>query len=298
MFYCIDYENNCGFKYYNAIGVAEMKAPFSKMDRSLIPFMEKYSNKIIVFDLSFQLERDFEGEKEQVERNLKNTLTFLLAFYERFKNIKIAIPSFSNAKVRQFADLISELDTELPFYFNEPIENWSTLHAIVKEYHPCDVLIGGDLCFDIVSVSKFLKPQEINVRVIPNIAQSSEPLLKNTDVTSFFIRPEDQFEYSPYVDIFEIKAPFETLNTIFEIYCINFKWLNKVSEIVTFLNSDLDGRFVLPTFAQRRLGCRRKCQNPFYSCKHCHMTESNSVVAASKDIVFFQGEALDISKKK
>ena len=62
--------------------------------------------------------------------------------------------------------------------------------------------ICEELGFSLDKISDILHSNNIKVRVIPNICQSS--FSETNSLLTFFIRPEDIKYYIKYVDVFEL----------------------------------------------------------------------------------------------
>ena len=84
------------------------------------------------------------------------------------------------------------------------------------KYQPTDMYICEELGFSIDKISKILHNNNIKVRVIPNIAQSS--WADTPSLLKFFIRPEDISNYAIYVDTFELIAPQQQQALIYKMY--------------------------------------------------------------------------------
>ena len=59
-----------------------------------------------------------------------------------------------------------------------------------------------------------------------------------------------------------VKKDFSKLDkpeVLYEIYAQDRHWYGDLSEIISGLESNLDSRFILPHFGERRVKCQRKC---------------------------------------
>lgn len=81
--------------------------------------------------------------------------------------------------------------------------------------------------------------------------------------------------YEHFIDTFEFAHPIEQINVLYEVYVKQKKWYGKLNEIILGYKGEEDSRFILPTFAEIRSGCRKRCiydQN--CSCQICNRIAS------------------------
>ena len=135
-----------------------------------------------------------------------------------------------------------------------------------------DIIITGDVAFNIKKASENAKKNNKSLRCFCNIAQYQ---WKNTpDIKKFFIRPEDIDLYEDYVDTIEFNLKHDSsvikLNTLYEIYTKDKKWSGKLKEIIDNYYTDDDSRFIIPRFGEKRLDCGRRClQKGYPTCQIC-----------------------------
>ena len=122
------------------------------------------------------------------------------------------------------------------------------------------------LGFDLKNVSSILHSENIQVRVIPNLAQSAfEP---NNSFYKFFIRPEDVDFYSSFVDVFEFTTH-SAQNIVYEIYAIKKEWRGGLNEIINGLRDCTTLSNQLPAFfSNKRLNCNKRCG--YGKCNFCN----------------------------
>lgn len=77
------------------------------------------------------------------------------------------------------------------------------------------------LAFEIDKCGNKAHEAGVNIRILPNIAQSQ--FADTEDVKKFFVRPEDIHHYEPYVDTLEFLCDISKEATIYKIYAIDKK---------------------------------------------------------------------------
>jgi hypothetical protein len=123
----------------------------------------------------------------------------------------------------------------------------------------------------------------IEVRCFPNVAQSHWS--DTSALKKFFIRPEDTIWYEKYVDVYEFFGKPETIATYYKIYAIDKKWFGKLNEVILSFDGELDSRFLLPSFAERRIGCGKRCLKG-RGCRICEATEQLSAQLEKDGLMF------------
>ena len=169
---------------------------------------------------------------------------------------------------------------KIPFFLRYHVSNWSALHLLI-ELGVNEMYITNSLCFELDKVSDILHEHGIKIRMFPNIAQTEWPIGNN--LKAAYVCPHDIKEYEPYVDVFEfIYNGKEQEEALYHTYAVRGEWLDKMKFIIFGLESDIDSRFVIPHFAQKRISCGQKCLkgNP---CKMCERCEEMSSTLDKKD---------------
>lgn len=161
---------------------------------------------------------------------------------------------------KEIGEILNQYDeniSKIKFFFEIFVRDWDMLQGLLN-LGVSDVYIVENLCFSIDKVAEIVHSHGAKVRVFPNIAQSS---WINTDaIKKFFIRPEDIDTYEEYVDICEFFGDLNRVNETFLVYKNKKKWKGFLNEIIVDLNnSDIDNRFILRTFGQRRVKCNKRC---------------------------------------
>lgn len=270
MKYCIT-NTRKKFKYID--NVDEITIRFRRQDTTLLDFFQLHKTQrinVYIDDID-----DF-IESENIE--------LMNAFAEKYPEINFALKFKDQGidKNKEIAKMIHENKVKHKFFFDTFIRDWDTLFGYI-ELQPSDVYIVENLGFEIVSVAEILHTANIRVRVFPNIAQSAwkeTPALKK-----FFIRPEDVFFYEPYVDVMEFMGREESIATYYKIYAIDKKWFGKLNEVILdFDDSEIDSRFIIPSFAERRLNCGKRCYKG-RPCQICNAIEGLAAVLESENLM-------------
>lgn len=233
MNYCINFIND--FKYIDE--VSELKIEVNeKTSQDPRIFMRKFPNHRIVVDAA------------DVSQFL---IECLAAAKEEGINFTLCIDKDSK--------FLSEIKNKnIPFFYRNYVNHWDLLQGFLLD-GVTDIYIVEELGFELDKVYKVLNAANIKVRVFPDVAQASCGNLP--ELKSFFIRPEDMDIYAPYVDIFEFWAKEKLQETYYEIYAKDRKWFGPLNELIRGLDSsfELDSRYILPYFAERRVKCAKQC---------------------------------------
>ena len=120
-----------------------------------------------------------------------------------------------------------------------------------------DVYIGDNLGFELDKVAEIAHQNNVQIRVFPNVAQSSWK--ETPGLKKFFIRPEDVTFYSDYVDVFEFWGTNLKKQEIFYKIYSKQEWFGSLNEIIYELNEELDSRYIIPRFAEKRIRCKKEC---------------------------------------
>ena len=133
-----------------------------------------------------------------------------------------------------------------------------------------DIYVVNELGFSLDKCAAAAHKQNIKIRVFPNVAQSS--WYNTSDLTKFFIRPEDVEDYLPYVDVFEIFENEENplfAETLYKVYAKDHRWMGELNEIILNFNVKLNGKYTHPLWTSRRISCEKKCLKGS-RCDMCH----------------------------
>lgn len=224
----------------------QFKIRYRPADRTLEDFLEEYQDKSIVIDVTQTF--------EQLDAKLFKGL------YEKYHNFKLII-NFANEE-----HLKRVQEYELPFFFVNFVTTIDQLHGFLK-YHPTDMYICEELGFSLDKISTLLHSNNVKVRVMPNLCQSSFP--ETPSLLTFFIRPEDIAVYSEFVDVFELISDEVHQQVIYKIYKQGY-WAGPVKQIIPNFKDNLDSRFVMDYFGLIRTKCGKRCLYKQGTCDICH----------------------------
>lgn len=253
MKYAIDYfyKDMQHFKYLDEVN--EITIKFNPSDKTLIDFMEAHAN-------------------QRINIYITNVSEFLQKkSLELFDEVRAQYPLLDFAfKLDAYTDEAKELVAQLrekqyKFYFNIHVKDFDTLHGLVN-LGVSDVYITEELGFELEQCAKIAHERNVQIRVYPNIAQSSWS--STPDICKFFIRPDDVDFYEPYVDVMEFLGDHRKLATYYKIYAEDKKWLGKLNEVIIDFADDVDNQCILSTFANRRVDCGKRCLKG-KSCQIC-----------------------------
>lgn len=251
--FCIEYSSK--FTHFNDERVTEVKVQCDGTLSNMQQLCESMRNKTMILYL-------YHGFDNTCTRNL-------IELKKTHNNFKALIPI--DGRPRSFLKMYEQQiqwlqENNIPFFFDTYVNDWETLHMFA-DVGVTDMYIVENLCFELDAVHMVLRDKGIKVRVFPNVAQSKYKY----DEYSFFIRPEDRQTYDPYVDTYELfKNPdVYNMNTLFSIYADTQKWLGDLRDLIIGLQVDLDSRFIIPTYAERRLMCGKRCLKG-KACRLCH----------------------------
>ena len=255
MKYCFNYNKDTEHaKYINKAD--EWTIEYNPKDDTLLEFLDLHKDKRI--NLYF---------KELVSEELLYELT------NKYNNLYLKL----NTKLFYQEDIKYEFN----FFFDELISDWDTFIGLLN-YGVTDVYIVENLGFELDKVAEMAASHNVQVRVYPNVAQSkwgSTPAFKK-----FFIRPEDIDTYNKYIDIIEFYDGDKQLDTYYEIYAIDKEWFGKLNEIIKDFNLDIDNRYIIPRFAQRRMTCSKKCLKGSI-CTRCDEIEKLANTLKESDLI-------------
>ena len=184
-----------------------------------------------------------------------------------------------NPKI-DFAVIIPEYDLniaeyckqkEIKFFFDVVVRDWETFNAFI-EAGVSDIYLVEQMMFEIKTAAPAAHKKGVAIRTFPNIAQKKYDTTNS--LKSFFIRPEDVFLYEGLVDVMELYLIDEiNQDVLLDIYRDDKQWFGPLREIIIGLDSSINGKYVIPRFGERRLGCNRKCFKGA-RCDVCETVES------------------------
>ena len=247
MKYCLKWTNLC----QNLKNVDEISIKYIE-DKGLLDFMKKYAGKRIIL----RVIADGFAESEVAK---------LVAINNQFPEYKfaVALDKVNTALIKTFTE------KEVPFYIQEPVQDWETLNYYTTQLGVCDIDISGPLGFELPKVKKFLDDLnlKVNIRMTPNYARGGTencPPLKR-----FFVRPEDIDQYEPYVDIIEF-AGIDNQDTFYQVYAKGKSFIGKLNQVIYNFPHGIENIALIPQFTERRIACGRTCLSGGY----CHRCET------------------------
>lgn len=265
MKYCIKYKKN--FVYMDDID--EIIINFNYKDTSLLKFLYSYQDKQIIIRIK--------DEKEFIENDY-------IKIFKAFEELKQPPKNYRFLLEPQMKELYKLIKETLnaPAFFLAFVNDWDTLWGYIN-LGVSDIYITESLGFEIDKVASILHERGITVRAFPNVCQSS---WKDTDcLKTFFIRPEDVYNYEPYIDVLEFFDSTERQNVLYKIYAKDKKWFGSLQELISGFNYEFDSRFIPPEFALRRIGCGKKCLKNS-NCKFCEKAYELSKVLKQNNLMF------------
>ena len=237
---------NYNFKHFDTVDEIIIKYTDQKID-VLTNFLNRYPNK------KFSLEIE----------NLTESFISMAAALKAKYNIVLRL-AITNVKQQELLNKCKE--NNLPFYFNFYINNWDTLNDLIRT-GVSEVIITGELGFDLERLTHFLEDKNIQVRCMPNFVQSS---YRNEHyLTSFWLRPEDvaYIEYKglhvdtlEFYDNDEYQDPRLNPNFPYEVYAIDKKWSSDLAGIIIGIPpKEVDSAYIMPAFIKHRVNCGKRC---------------------------------------
>lgn len=218
----------------------EIMLEYNRKNLKIIDYIKEHSNQRIILNIS---NLDEALQYKEIEK--------LNAIYVENKlNFSIKLPSY-NEKIK---DLLSSL--QVPFFFDWIVTDWDELLGYIQ-LGVSDVYIGNNLGFELDKVAEVAHQNNVQIRVFPNVAQSSWK--ETSGLKKFFIRPEDVTFYSDYVDVFEFWGTDLKKQEIFYKIYSKQEWFGSLNEIIYELNEELDSRYIIPRFAEKRVRCKKEC---------------------------------------
>lgn len=161
-------------------------------------------------------------------------------------------------------DKLKELN--IPFFYDKYIYTWDELNSIIKK-GVSDVYITNEFAFKMDKIANHCHKNQVNVRVFPNVAQSTALLGGIDELTKFFIRPEDVDIYEPYVDYMELFGNPSTLDFCYKIYQQK-TWFGLLNQLIIGYDGDAYNREMSNMFGLYRTKCGKICS--YSGCSICH----------------------------
>lgn len=264
MNYCVNYRPH--IPAYDTID--EIIIDFEKCNTSsFIEFVENHLNQRLIISVSNYV--NFIDNKEY---------KVLQAIHEKYIDLDIVImfSRYDEEYLKKFKE-----ETTISYFYSTRASNWDTFLGLAA-IGVSDIYVIEELCFELDKVAEIAHSRNIKIRTYANVCQTS---WKETDsLLTFFIRPEDVDFYSQYIDTIEFFGEKEQIPIFYKIYAEDKKWFGPLNEIIIGFNSDLDNKYVIPRFAEKRVSCGKKCVKGG-KCKICHRIEELSKVLEQSGLV-------------
>lgn len=246
----------------------------SKMDEVIIEYKNNKVNIINFFETTkfnrviISIEEDIDDVDFFIELQKKyNETPITLRFNHYYYLLNPTLKKLAAAGIR--------------YFFNTRVTDFDILNGLIK-LGVSDVYIVEDLGFDLNRVHMITSPNQVQIRVFPNIAQSSWYYID--DLKKFFIRPEDTDFYGQYVDVFEFFGDKEYTDLYYDIYSNKKEWFGDLKEIIIDFNKTLDSRCIVDFFADKRIKCQKKCLKGF-DCRICDRIEDLAKTFHNNEII-------------
>ena len=155
-------------------------------------------------------------------------------------------------------------------YFSSIIARDFEQLADLIAFRGTDIYIGEGLGFDLRAV-KMVVPEEIQIRVFPNIAQATTDIVP---YKKFFIRPEDMELYEQYINVYEFwEHPDINSDILYNVYFTRKQWIGDLKDLIIDLGSSLNNSLLTKYWGERRANCEKVCfkGNP---CQFCEQSLS------------------------
>lgn len=255
MKFSVEFAND--FQYINEVD--EIKIDFKPNYDRLLPFLIEYINKRIIIRVNFS-----DIEHLIIENDIERF------FKLENRNFAFSLPPLNDENKKYLLLFGRELKKHnIDFFFRDYIYSIDSLWEYIN-FNVSDVYITGELGFEIPKISTVLKERGINLRVIPDIAQSSA---SQSDITNFFIRPEDLYLYENYIDIIEFynNVNFHKRDELmYETYAINKEWPNKLNYLIEGIKEKTANYSIPREFGKTRLNCGKRCLKGS-NCESCYV---------------------------
>ena len=184
---------------------------------------------------------------------------------------------------QEIRELLQEYDIQ--YYYYIFVDNWDQFNEFVS-YGVSDIYITNTLGFEMENIHKAAAVARVKIRAVPNLAQSSWP--DAPAITKFFIRPEDCYKYSKYIDTFEFfenDSPMTDSKMLYQIYGEKEKWYGDLRAIIYGLDTPIDNRLLDAHWIDSRLNCEKRCAKN-HQCKICDRYLEMSQLMSEKEKQF------------
>jgi hypothetical protein len=219
--------------------------------------------------------------KDEADFIKNNSIKFFNALKKEHPELDFAFKLTEYYISKEVYEIIHNSEIKHKVFFSDFVDNWDTLWGFLF-LGVSDIYIVEELGFELNQVAEAAHAYGTQVRVFPNIAQSS--WTKTPALMKFFIRPDDVETYEPYVDVMEFLGKEDSIETYYKIYAIDKAWFGPLKEVIIGFDGEIDSRFILPIFAEWRIRCGKRCLKG-HPCKICKSIEDLSMVLKEKNLM-------------
>lgn len=155
----------------------------------------------------------------------------------------------------------------LPFFFYDYCYDFDIAIDYAR-FGVSDIYVTDELCFHLDEVKKYIKDKyHCNIRVYPNIGQSSSPLCEKEKL--FFIRPEELRLYEDYIDVIEFydSDTKDKVDKLYKIYALKHKYEGPLIDLIPN-GPNVQNECVPIEFGTSRQTCGRRCKK-WSKCTLC-----------------------------
>ena len=149
MKYCLIYQPN---KERLMSKADELSIIYNRADTTLPDFLEKYREKRIIINI----DEDFK----------ESDFKLIKALYEKYSNFVLKLEKYNEKLVKDIKE------NRIPYFLGRLVNDWDTFNALI-ELEVSDIYVVEHLGFELDLCAKKAHAAAINIRVFPNIAQSS-----------------------------------------------------------------------------------------------------------------------------
>ena len=271
MKYCVRYSRK--FNYIDKVD--EFKIVYKPKDDTLIYFLSQFPDKRIIISMT----------EEDIENIILSG-----AFKEKYallenKNFAFLLPVITDENKTTISLFIKELKSNnIQYFINEKIYSIDKVWELI-DLGVSDVYICGELGFELKSISQKIHQAGINIRVFPDVAQSTRA--SGDPVTKFYIRPDDILKYNEYIDICEFFADDKIRdNLLYQVYAKEHHWYLNINDIILgFEDYEPISNISFPNqFGIIRSNCQKRCLKD-NNCDLCHRCFNLSKICEENGVV-------------
>lgn len=183
---------------------------------------------------------------------------------------------------QQIHTLLSLRELGYNCYARFPVTDWETFNNLMA-LGVSDIYIDGPLGFSCDEIAAVANHPLI--RVSPTVSPSAALASENkTNMTSFFIRPEDIPTYSDTIDVIDFQMTDQDKeDVLFSIYKRGY-FVFDLSDLVEQVHFKIQNPAFPKSFGEQRRNCKQHCETPGRTCNLCE----TQAILASKVMDYFK----------